>query len=306
MGGFSGRKEHKQSEWGGGKLGLEISYAEVVKRQKNRDRNLVRMELSRRRGPGNLGANTGKSLGVERQPGASKAGKEQGSAGVQAFGRSYLGNDCRVTIIAMEPDHFEKSGEECGGFIAMDPRTEKLQELQWARILIRTDGEDLPSVLEIAVEEKVYSLVLWWELKPALRKAQENRREATVRTRGEVRGDGVSRADTRVEKELESTRLEALLLSEERMGVQEGGLGRELAKRAQGGLGDRPTMDVVDLGPYSATVGLNLKLKEVMGEVAGPKVGPSKKWWTAEEESPLCDGGMDLDDSPSKPPLSKH
>ena len=53
----------------------------------------------------------------------------------------------------------------------MDPRTEKLQELQWAQILIRTEGEDLPSVLEIAVEEKVYSLALWWELKPALRKA---------------------------------------------------------------------------------------------------------------------------------------
>ena len=93
----------------------------------------------------------------------------------------------------------------------MDPRTEKLQELQWARILIRTEGEDLPSVLEIAVEEKVCSLALWWELKPALTKAQENRREANERTRGEVRGDGVSRADTRVEKELENSWLEALL-----------------------------------------------------------------------------------------------
>ena len=151
-------------------------------------------------------------------------------------------------------------GEECGGFIAMDPRTEKLQELQWARILIRTDGEDLPSVLEIAVEEKVYSLVLWWELKPALRKAQENRREAKESTRGEVRGDGVSRADTRVEKELESTRLEALLLPEERMGVQEGGVGRVLAKRAQGGSRARPIMDVVELGPYSS--GLDLGSKE--------------------------------------------
>ena len=50
-------------------------------------------------------------------------------------------------------------------------------------------------------------------------------------------------------------------------------------------------------------MGLNLKLKEVMGEVAGPEAGPSKKWWTAEEESPSCDGGMDLDDSLSKPLL---
>ena len=50
-------------------------------------------------------------------------------------------------------------------------------------------------------------------------------------------------------------------------------------------------------------MGLNLKLKEVMGEVAGPEAGPSRKWWTAEEESPSCDGEMDLDDSPSNPML---
>ena len=104
------------------------------------------------------------------------------------------------------------------------------------------------------------------------------------------------------------------------MGDQEGELGRELAKRAQGRSGARPSMEVVDLGPSSlglevglkgkkrrdglytqgTTVGLNLKLKEVMGEVAGPEAGPSRKWWTAEEESPSRDGVMDLDDSPSK------
>ena len=166
----------------------------------------------------------------------------------------------------------------------------------------------------------MYSLALWWELKPALRKAQENRREANERTRGEVRGDSVSRADTRVEKELENSWLEALLLSKERMGDQEGELGREPAKRAQSRSGARPSMEVADLGPsllglelglkgkkrgsglytQGTTVGLNLKLKEVMGEVAGPEAGPSRKWWTAEEESPSCDGEMDLDDSPSK------
>ena len=112
----------------------------------------------------------------------------------------------------------------------------------------------------------------------------------------------------------------AALLSEERMGDQEGELGREPAKRAQGRSGARPSMEVADLGPsllglelglkgkkrgsglytQGTTVGLNLKLKEVMGEVAGPEAGPSRKWWIAEEESPSCDGEMDLDDSPSK------
>ncbi|RVW35454.1 hypothetical protein CK203_097229 [Vitis vinifera] len=37
-----------------------------------------------------------------------------------------------------------------------------------------------------------------------------------------------------------------------------------------------------------------------MGEEVGHEAGPSKNWWTAEEESPLRDGVMDLDDSPSK------
>ncbi|RVW91098.1 hypothetical protein CK203_039968 [Vitis vinifera] len=37
-----------------------------------------------------------------------------------------------------------------------------------------------------------------------------------------------------------------------------------------------------------------------MGEEVGHEAGPSRNWWTAEEESPLRDGVMDLDDSPSK------
>ena len=54
MGGFMGRKEHKQSEWGGGKCVMERSYAEVVKRQKNRDKNLVRMEVRKEEIQNNL------------------------------------------------------------------------------------------------------------------------------------------------------------------------------------------------------------------------------------------------------------
>ncbi|RVX02554.1 hypothetical protein CK203_016400 [Vitis vinifera] len=366
MGGFSGRKEQKQSEWGGGKLGLEISYAEMVKRQKNRDRKLARMEVRKEEIQNNLrklehciigswesssaggedletlGRTMAKVWGLKGNLGLARLEKNRVllefeilgeaiwvmSSGNRSFGGFHVGlerwnprNDCSeegeitnevwvrivgLTLSLWNPTILRRVGEECGGFIAMDPRTEKLQELQWARILIRTDGEDLPSMLEISVEEKVYALALWWELKPSLRKAQENRREVKESTRGEVRGDGASRADMRVGKELGSTRLEVLLLPEERMGVQEGGLGLVPAKRVQGGSGARPIMDAEDLGPHSAgpdlgkkeggggggpynqgaTVGLNLKLKGVVGEIAGP----SKNCWTAEEESPLSDG----------------
>ncbi|RVW74017.1 hypothetical protein CK203_055874 [Vitis vinifera] len=129
--------------------------------------------------------------------------------------------DCRASIIAMEPEHFEKSGGGVWRIYSNGPSDGKVAGASMGSDIDQNRGEDLPRVLEIAVEEKVYSLALWWELKPALRKAQENRREAYERTRGEVRGDGGSRADT------------------------------ELAKRAQGRSGARPSMEVVDLGPSS-------------------------------------------------------
>ena len=235
---------------------MERSYAEVVKRQKNRDKKLVRMEVRKEEIQNNLrkldhciigswdpsstggedletlGRSLVKIWGLKGNLGLARLEENKvllefkllGEAiwvmsfGKRSFGGIHLGserwnprngcseegeitNEIWVRIVGFplslwNPTILRRVGEECGGFIAMDPRTEKLQELQWARILIRTEGEDLPRVLEIAVEEKVHSLALWWELKPALRKAQENKREAYERTRGEVRGDGGSRADT--------------------------------------------------------------------------------------------------------------
>ena len=40
-------------------------------------------------------------------------------------------------------------GEECGGFLAVDSQTKKLEELQWARILVKLNGEELPNMVEI-------------------------------------------------------------------------------------------------------------------------------------------------------------
>ena len=279
MGGFSGRKEQKQKEWCGGKLGMEVSYAEVVKKQKNRDRKLVRMEVRKEEVQNNLrklehciigswdpcsaggedleslGQTMSKVWGLKGNLGLARMEKNRVlmefeilgeairvmSAGNRSFDGAHLRlerwnprigcseeveitNEVWVRIVGLPLSLWNKTilrrvGEECGGFIAMDPRMEKMQELQWARILIRTNGEDLPSRLEISVEEKVYALALWWELKPSLKKAQENRSEVTQSTRGEVRGDGASRAVTRVGKEVEGTQLEALLLPEEMMGI---------------------------------------------------------------------------------------
>ena len=58
-----------------------------------------------------------------------------------------------------------KVGEKCGGFLAIDSQTEKLEELQWARILVKLNGEEIPSVVEIWVKGVCYSITLWWEVR---------------------------------------------------------------------------------------------------------------------------------------------
>ena len=40
-------------------------------------------------------------------------------------------------------------GEECRGFLAIDSQMKKLEELQWARILVKLNSEEIPNVVEI-------------------------------------------------------------------------------------------------------------------------------------------------------------
>ena len=51
-------------------------------------------------------------------------------------------------------------GDECNGSVAIDPQTVKLKELQWARILVKTDDGAKPSTLVIGIEEEAYTLAL--------------------------------------------------------------------------------------------------------------------------------------------------
>ena len=101
-------------------------------------------------------------------------------------------------------------GEECGGFLAIDPQTEKLEELQWARILVKTNGEELPNVLEIGIEEVCHFLSLWWEIRPSLRKVLGDSRGTIGRLRGEVGGEAIARVGPCVVEEKEDSRLEVL------------------------------------------------------------------------------------------------
>ena len=91
-------------------------------------------------------------------------------------------------------------GDACSGFLDVDPQTKSIEDLQWARILVRSDGENLPGSMEIGVEEMTYILTLWWEAVPSLRQEEGRKRGLWNHPRGEVRGDEDARTGSRVEE----------------------------------------------------------------------------------------------------------
>ena len=98
------------------------------------------------------------------------------------------------------PFVLRRVGDVCGGFLDINPQTESMEELQWARILVKSDGENLPCSLEIGVEEATYFLTLWWEALLSLRQEAGRKRGLWSRPSGEIRGDADARAGSRVEE----------------------------------------------------------------------------------------------------------
>ena len=194
-----------------------------------------------------------------------------------------------------------KVGEECEGFVAVDDQIKTLEEIQWARILVKTRGDFRPSVLEIEVEEDVYFLSLWWEFRPVVRKKHMICSEASGQKSDEISGDVVSHSGQLVEEELVSARLETLNLSAKVRGVQESGSGWEMVNRAQGptirgwastnALVSGSTSLGLIVGPKEArragglvllNGSLGLKLKEVATGDDRSEAGPSSRRWAVE------------------------
>ena len=101
-------------------------------------------------------------------------------------------------------------GEECGEFLAIDSQTEKLEELQWAWILVKMNGEELPNVVEVWIEDLCYALTLWWEVRPVLKVGPTGLRGVKTASAVEVGGKARARANKRVMEMGGVTRLEAL------------------------------------------------------------------------------------------------
>ena len=63
-------------------------------------------------------------------------------------------------------DVFKRIGESCGGFLAVDDETTYFSQLQWARILVRASGKNMPSSLQVVAGNFCWVVNLWWEIPP--------------------------------------------------------------------------------------------------------------------------------------------
>ena len=184
-------------------------------------------------------------MGLERwspKVGCSTEGEARNEAWVRILG---------IPISLWVPTILRRVGEACGGFLGIDSQTERMEELEWARVLIKTNGDELPSTLEIGVEGEIYALSLWWEISPSLRKKQGDNQDWYGRQNGEVKGDGVTRAGMRM-GEMSDAWPEVQRRSDDVMGGQVGGAGREeFEKRAHFGQETRPNSGSAGDGPSS-------------------------------------------------------
>ncbi|KAJ9683127.1 hypothetical protein PVL29_018924 [Vitis rotundifolia] len=153
---------------------------------------------------------------------------------------------------------------ECGGFLAIDFQTEKMEELQWARILVKIKGKELPNTVEIWVEEECYTLTLWWEVRPFLKSSPVGKKGKISGSEGEVEGEGTTRAGKHVRLGEGVSSLDALLQPVDGTGAQSSGLG---------GLVDRPRETFrVQNGLLRGMQGLGGPSK--LGVSDGPFLGP--------------------------------
>ncbi|RVX18912.1 hypothetical protein CK203_007153 [Vitis vinifera] len=158
------RKDNIQEEKVGGNLAVKRTFVEVVKRLICRDKSSVKVKVRRWRRFGEIGEISGNSWGLKgRTMGGLRLRFEHWSPKTGCREEEEQNNEVWVRI-------FE---------------TAKLEELQWARILVKMDGEAKLSMLEIGVEEEVYAFVLWWELRPSVKKIRFDSRKS-----GKERGMG--------------------------------------------------------------------------------------------------------------------
>ncbi|RVX03336.1 hypothetical protein CK203_019895 [Vitis vinifera] len=107
------------------------------------------------------------------ETGCLKEGERSNEAWVRVVG---------LPVSMWERDILRKIGDACGGFIAIDHQTEKMEDLQWARLLVKRNGGSPPSLVEVWIDGFCYEVTLWWEIRPVIKvpgdwKEREDRRD---------------------------------------------------------------------------------------------------------------------------------
>ena len=130
-----------------------------------------------------------------------------------------------LPVSLWERDILRRIGDACGGFLDIDSQTETLEDLQWARILVKLNEERPPNVVEVWTEEFCYELTLWWEIRPAVRMARERKGKNKLVSEDEVGGEVTARAGGRVRGLVGGPSLEVRLQSDDGTRGQSSGLG---------------------------------------------------------------------------------
>ena len=117
--------------------------------------------------------------------GCLQEGEKRSEAWVRVLG---------LPVSLWERDILKRIGDACGGFIDIDHQTEMLEDLQWARILVKLNQERPPNVMEVRTEEHRYVLSLWWEIRPTVRMVREEKGKGILVSDGEDEGEGYARA----------------------------------------------------------------------------------------------------------------
>ncbi|RVW42758.1 hypothetical protein CK203_079938 [Vitis vinifera] len=119
-----------------------------------------------------------------------------------------LGENTGLTYLLMGSDTLCKIGEGCGEFLDIDAKNGKDGGVAVARIRVRIKEDRIPSMVDIWVENTCYSVALWWEIRPTLRKLQAADKGRNLAAAGEGAGEFQPREGKRVMEEEGGSRLE--------------------------------------------------------------------------------------------------
>ena len=71
-----------------------------------------------------------------------------------------------LPLYLQTPKILRMIGDNCGGFIAIDKEIALRMKLLWARILVRWEGKEKSSTINILTGSRSFELQVWWEILP--------------------------------------------------------------------------------------------------------------------------------------------